>query len=63
MQFLHKNDTRGTYQYSARILVLIQKSNFVSVFLLYVSIPPQSGDLPNNTRFVFLSSHLDQVEK
>ena len=41
-----------TYQYSAGILVRMQKSMLFSVFLLDVSTPPRSGDL-RNTRFVF----------
>ena len=34
MEFLHKHDTRGTYQYSAGILALMQKNFFFSVFNL-----------------------------
>ena len=63
MEFLYVYDTRGTYQYSAGILVLTQKNILRPVFELdVITIPPRSGDL-RNTRFVFSWSHLDQVEK
>ena len=61
MEFLHIYDTRGTYQYSAGILVRMQKIVFFfPVLLLDVSRPPRSGDL-RNTRFSW--SHLDEVKK
>ena len=44
MEFLHVYDTRGTYQYSAGILVLMQKSYFVLFFnLMLVRYVPGLG--------------------
>ena len=43
MDFLHIYDTRGTYQYSAGILVLTQKNIFFLLLLDVSTIPPRSG--------------------
>ena len=47
MEFLHIYDTRGTYQYSAGILVRMQNQFFFSVS----TIPPRPGDLRNTRSF------------
>ena len=53
MEFVHIYDTRGTYQYSAGILVRMQK---IVLFRFFAWCIPRSGDL-RNTRFVYSRKH------